>query len=750
MLNCTRKRMSFSIIFYVFFAIFISWTCADCLLGAPKSKSSAVVYGYDEFPVLAEYYQEINFVQEVKSQEIIDSVSTSTSVKAVQEDGENGVQEKKEKMGPSLQLPPLPKYVLPLKPLLLNPDPEKILSQYTEEEIQKNMFLQLSNRWKEASENFVMPSDQDILNAKNVLIQHANYLQKVFQKNQKEGESWKKMLKWDLFVRELQKKETADFCVLGTTYMRLSSGAFGLELDCFTQVRYAIQNYVTLHAVLRNEEAAKESYKTVAKMLSVLLAEAAKNPHGDTQRAVENCLRWMQWMGQAPELTDKTRSLWGTSNFVIHLTEHFFQNYASQEIEEKQTLNEMVNRAHIRGNPIFRGKTSIFPVPNENRAQLMFRLEGRATGQTVSTSGPAIIRSTADTTILGEKSIFFDGTGLNTLPATAKLHSNSKIISVQDVNGRAMIQNAARRRAYEQKPQTESILISRQTARLKSLLDSEFNARFKEANKTMRDNLCHQLKPRGLDVSCTRTSTTDGQMNVFTFLSSKNGLMAADSPPQMLQTEESPVDVFFSFHESALQNLASGFVGGMLLDKDAGNKFRAALPANLKMSEVPKEDEDDSAPAILFSNYYPVSVTFTADKKLELTINGTQFISTDKVYPALEIKVTYRLECQNGKLYFVRDGEFHLLPPNYDPEVDARLSASVTSIRRVMARRLKEIMDEKYELKNIPLNREGSPQVNQKYFQQNDMELVPVVVSMQEGWLQVGYRLAPVEKQNED
>lgn len=741
-------RMRRNILFTLFFAVLVEFIVfgtnfravgEDLLFPIKEAQEDILVYS-------AVYEVEVEIPDAPKTE----STTTSTSLSLLTDENTDSTElkEKDDKAESDSKaavppLPPIPSYALSLNGILREPNPEAALSSFAEADCQNNVFLKAAKSWNEEAANFVAPTDADILKAKKSIIRNANNLQRIFKNNPSQEKAWKKKLNWSVFVKELNKKETPpNFYVLAATFAQLSTGDFGLELNCFAALRRSMQNYVTLYAVRGNPEEAELAYGRVAKMLSVLMVEAAKNPHADTQRTVESCLLWMEWTGQAEKMVEHTRNLWGTTNFSVNVTEHLFQRLASREIVEPQPLNEEVGQVMIRGNTLFTGTTGLTLVPNREKAQIRFRLQGNAVGESVSTSGPAVVRSSVNTVILGEKDIFFSSSGFTTLPAVAKITPNSQIISARSANGRNLGQNAIRTRAEQQKPQTEKTLTTRQTTRLQTHLDQEFRTSFAEMNKNFRENLRVPLEQRGLELTRTRTSS-DTQMNIYAFLSTRRGLMSATSPPQMIQAKENPSDMIVSVHESAVQNVATGFFGGMLLDKETNKKLRGTVPAGFSLAtENEVAEEEDSAPAIMFSNQLPLSVSFV-DGKILMVMNGTRFIINEKTYPALRITVTYRLEAADGKFYLVRDGDFELLPPNFDPEIDKQLPSNIISIRRIMARRLKELLAEKYEFENIPLRSSGKKETAPKLLSNDQHELEPVAITIHDGWMQIGFRVVP-------
>ncbi len=646
-----------------------------------------------------------------------------------------------------LSLPPLPDYALSLKKLLVEPNPDEILRNVTAADYEKDAFLSLAQQWQKAVDAFQVPENGAVQKSKAEIIRSMQALEKWFNTNRVEGNTWKKRLNWDAMSREMKKPGLPDIYVLENAYSRLSSGAFGLELASFADLRLAIQKYVTVMTVRAKPDEAKEMYQRVTKMLAVLTAEASKNPHTDTRRAVEACLRWMDWTDQSAELVEKTRQQWNQPNFMVDVAGTLFQRYGTKELNEPQTIREVVGQANIQGTATFEGALKVFPVPNDKKVEIRIQLEGVSRGSTVATQGPATVRSQSVSNISANKTLFMDYQSVAATKARAEINTDSQITSV-NVSGR-MGQAVAERRAHEQKGQTQRTLSARNAARIENRLNQSLEAPIQKINQGVYQDLRKQLEPRGIMFSQTQMYSDDKQITLQSSLSTMKGLTASSAPPAPANSQGS-ADVQISLHESAIQNICTGFFSGMLLDKKAAQQFKKSAPKWLHSAEKAADGEksvegDDEPPAIEFSSQFPVIASF-ADGKIVVSIYGKQFISNEKSYPAMRITVAYNLVQEDGKFFLVRDGNFELLPPGFDPEVDKQLPSSVTTLRRVIARQLKSLLEEKIELKTIPLNpKNDTKKPVDGVGELREMQMRPISVTIHDGWMQVGFQVEPLD-----
>ena len=111
-----------------------------------------------------------------------------------------------------------------------------------------------------------------------------------------------------------------------------------------------------------------------------------------------------------------------------------------------------------------------------------------------------------------------------------------------------------------------------------------------------------------------------------------------------------------------------------------------------------------------FPKDWPISISMQ-DGKLACVIHCSSIEANKKSYSAVDIIVSYTIEVHEDGIHFVREGDIEILPPDYDPDSNKRLPASMVSLRRVMGKRLQEafapeiVLKEQPIMKNPPMTR---------------------------------------------
>ncbi|MDO4570355.1 MAG: hypothetical protein Q4D38_08230 [Planctomycetia bacterium] len=663
------------------------------------------------------------------------SGSTEEESTASAEEGDSA-----EKSPSAVPVPPEPQFASSLLTQLENPQPVEMLKKFRPEEIENSVFLQTAQLWALQSEIFCLPTNAQKMEARLVLIHEAKELEAFLDRSREPNASkWKRALMWDKLKPALDPKNDVSLEDLRMVHACFSTGVYGMELQLFAKVRVALENYLGLHACA-NESVARARHMSVAKKLATLLILADKNPNGNVQRGVESALRWMTWMGQAPDLVENTRNLWNFSNIAIHFNQSVFQNFGENAIERDQKVRENIYNATITGNSHFSGRLGISPITNDNFIELEISLAGTATGQTNAHAGPAIITSVSSNRVEATKRIRVKPDGLSSTPAVANISGNSEIVRVQDRFSRPMVESAAERRAYARKDETQGILLSRNESRLERELNESIDPALQKWERQISHDILFHLAPRGLRPANTTMWSDPAGAHVKTEFACNSGLMAPTLPPEIAEN----CDIQIAIHESALQNIFSGFLSGMKLDSSARTQFQTGAPQWLKnaLESAPKENseaaqgQNDDSWELRFPCDYPISTNFD-ENTVSLTIQADRIINEDKTYPAINIAVTYAFVTEGEKCFLVRQDGIEMLPPDFNPEVQKRLPAQIISLRRVLSRRLKDIFPERVEVREIALGEnvsgEGAAALSQ------NMTLAPVFLQSCNGWLQIGF-----------
>ncbi len=588
----------------------------------------------------------------------------------------------------------------------------------------------LANAWLGAQ--YVAPEEKD-LDAAYVEIKNATRsLDQLFQKaGAAKAKSWRDFLKWDEW-----KQNSSDPVVLNALYRRLSCGAYGLELNYFVNLRKAIAHYLAIKNQSLDFKSAEERFQTGKNDLAKLIVMFRESPDSTIQNAIKDMLDWMATMGQSPELVQLTRELWKNPNMIMHIDGKLFERLGTQEMERTETTADNISSATVRSTSQFKGILNVKPVANEKQAEMSIELAGTADSRSNAYAKSVVVSSTAKSQVKAVKTIRFGEDGFETDSTKVSIQTNSKINDISDVHNRRVVEHAATRRVYAQKPSTERQARAQSARRLQKQLDGPIDQALTAVNEKMAEMIYQQLGPRGVQLEEIRTSSGEKGVHVQGRLVCRDG-MGAYAMPENVETKS---DIYFAIHESALQELFIGFLDGVNLNESARRQFKALSPNWVREVLNRRQESGENADwSICFAQNWPITVSFN-EGRIVCRIHCEKIINEGKEYPALDATIAYDVKVDGGKLVMKRHGEIEILPPDFNPAEGKRLPGSIVSLRRIMAKRLQNAFKPEFVVEERALVSEPNEQ-NKRFA---DLYVQPAFIQAKNGWLQIGANI--VEK----
>ncbi len=589
----------------------------------------------------------------------------------------------------------------------------------------------VQNAWKHIA--YQLPVETDLENAYAEVCESGRRIEKLLTKTtEKKRREWKDFLLWNT----LNFDAPADSVALKEVYDRLNSGAFGLELEFFVEMREAIARYLALEAQILSGHATEELYKSAQIRMIALLTLAQQKNTSEVQRAIEDLAEWFVVMGQVSEPLLATYQIWSKPNMTANVSASVFERFGSQFIEEEQEVREQLQRATIRGKALFSGNLSVEPIFNEKQIELGIFLEGGVDSKTRAYQGPAIVSARARSRVEVQKCILIDESGFNATAAKVKMRTNSRIENVQDIHNRHLLESLIARRVFAKKDETEQLANAQSTLRMRQRFDEMLDPILNDWNQRFTDLFLRQFEPRGLVSESTRTWSDDCGIHAYTSMTCREGFAAPSDAPQFPQA----CDIQLTLHESAFQQIAKGFLGGLNLNTCAREQFVKSLPEWLNPGNNSEEAEnDENAPqdwTLRFPHTWPISVSFE-EGKVTFCMHCDKMEYDGKEYPALNIIAIYAIETRNQQIMLVRQGNIEIFPPDFNPAVKKRLPSSMVSLRRVMSKRLQNVFTKEILLNARPVVK--NPDDSQSRFAH--LYIQPVVLHAENGWLQIGFNL---------
>ena len=637
------------------------------------------------------------------------------------------------------QIPDLPVLHYSLKETIGNaPAAPKYEGQESIDELQEKLSGDFSEDLETVRqcwllEEFQAPTEEDLTDAyENIQIALDKFSAALSRVGEKKHQAWNERL----HLEALDLNGDPQLDVLQDVYLQLSSGNVGLELSVFVNLRETIKHYLTLVSIKNDPDQAGEMFAKARNRVVKLLEIVGEDHRSVIERALEDELNWLEMAGQAETSIEATRQMWTKPNLIGQVASSIFERYGTRAVQEEEKISNQIQRTSIYGTSNFSGNLIMRPVTNPDRIELEVVLAGSSDSRTRAYAGPAVILSRAKSKIQAEKKIYFDQTGFSTNNAKVDICTNSQIQNVQDVWNRPLVENFVYRLAYARKDETESVATAQNSARLRARFNKQVDDAIQSWNSQMSDLVQIHFRMRDLELLDAHTWSDESGAHGQTLFTCRSGMGAYSAPPQVPEA----TDLQFAVHETALQNVFAGFLGGMNLNAYARKHLKETAPAPiakaLKEAES-KEDENsrDDDWAMRFPKDWPISISMQ-EGKLSCVIHSSGIEVNKKSYPAVDIIISYTIEVHEDGIHFVRDGEIEILPPDYDPDSNERLPASMVSLRRVMGKRLQEAFGPEIVLKEQPIMK--NPPEDSLFA---NVHIKPVFVQAKDGWLQVGMNL---------
>ena len=152
---------------------------------------------------------------------------------------------------------------------------------------------QLPEAARSVKESFVPISPSDVAQAKSVLLESIDVLDRFLATGGSEKEkNWKTFLRWQDMQAQLRGDGQLDLRVLQTVRSRFYSGAFGLELARFATAKHALRNYMDVLLFSTTPNAAQQ-YAAQLEALADSLETHAAEPSNQTAYEIGSRLGWL-------------------------------------------------------------------------------------------------------------------------------------------------------------------------------------------------------------------------------------------------------------------------------------------------------------------------------------------------------------------------------------------------------------------------------------------------------------------------
>ncbi len=584
---------------------------------------------------------------------------------------------------------------------------------------------QLMKACRKARDQF-RPITQSVLQeARAHLAESVDRLDDRLKADKDHGNGWREYLQFDQLVELVERPGTLDPDQLDHFYSRLVAGHFGLELQCFVQLRRSLARYITLARAARYAEL-EQYYTSLLDTLEPQLAAPERVLSTEGLLLVADTVAQLEEIGQAETLIRLIRRYFSEANFHLVFSARLIGTALDRPIDERLPVYDVILGTELYGTAHTTGRMTSELVPRTDRAEIRTVLKVKVASRATGYNGPIRAFTVGTTEISTWKSLFLTPEGVFSAPAVSQAETESTIEGLCAVRGGRLAERIAWRRAAAQKQQADWIASRHAEQRMNRQLDDEFRGPLERLNRAYDERIRESLRLRGAWPERMRVWSTGRQVVAEGFQAGVVGMGAAEPPP------ESPAeaDLVVSIHESLVNCSAADVLAGMLVDE---NRLLEAVKQLL--GEVPERlrGEEGQPPwRIALARTRPVIVAFRGDQ-ISFTFRGRQYRRGRETYAGMDITVRYKIEHDGTSLIARRVGSVEAFPPGFQPGQSQRLSARQQVLRTSLEGRLTKLFAEKLTLQPMELPpRWPTPGV-----------LVPIGWRADRGWMMLAWRYEP-------
>ena len=568
-----------------------------------------------------------------------------------------------------------------------------------------------------ASSNFSPLEENHLEKSRQALVAAVAQLNQFLSRERpSKANGWKQYLLWDDLQAELVNTVNPSSRVLARVQNRYRARHGGLELPPFQAVRETLGKYG--EALSYDGEHFQQQFETMMGELAESLESYVEAPSHENASDASIRLGWLKRGGQVPELIETVRHFYVQPNFYLNISEELVGIGFRQEIDKTEDLRNNAGPG-VSGESHTVGNVTSRLIPNVGQAEVEVAMVATMHARTRKVSGPAVILTSAETSIDARKRLFVNGDGFGTDPAQARCTTN---ISIDDVRGSREVQRQAWPRARAALPRAETTSARRTEKKISTNLDQEIDEI--QIDRRYHDIFLRPLIVRGEPPAIFQFVSTEDSI-ICQSTQASDFQFAAHTPPPTLEED---YDLVTRSHESYINNYVESVFGGATL-----TDVQAAKLVEQVTGEVPKQMQPDpSAPwTVTFIRRRPITISF-AHNNYTVTLRGKKFAAGKKTISSMHISASYTFEMTPTGARRVRVGDIKIQPANFASRKKKTLSPGETAEKAVLKRQFERIFTAVIEPTGLELPgpwRQAGPLVSREVICKNS-------------WLAVGWQRA--------
>ena len=358
------------------------------------------------------------------------------------------------------------------------------------------------------------------------------------------------------------------------------------------------------------------------------------------------------------ELAAAVDSYYRNANVRLVLTKTLMNRLLPEPKAEYEPVRDTILGYPVRGRSLNQPELAVDFIPDPERLLMQFQVRGWVSSSTSSTAGPATFFDSSNAYYEAKKPLEIQARGIRLEPAEVSAYSNSRLQGLRtNFDGipilGAVVQNIARNKHEERKPEAAAEVEYKISARAKERIDQEASTRLSEGVERMRERVFTPLAELGLDPVMIESQTSAERMTMRLRLAAEQQLGSQTPRPRAPSDSLATVQL----HETAVNNLLER------MDLE-GRTFTAAqlsqyIADKLHREPWPCQTEHDDA-TIRFAAKDAMTVRFQ-DGRLILTLAVAELRNPPRAWRDFRVRVCYRPVVQGRSAELARVGVVQLI-----------------------------------------------------------------------------------------
>ncbi len=462
----------------------------------------------------------------------------------------------------------------------------------------------------------------------------------------------------------------------------------GLELTVLRNLRHSVEQ---LLASIRFREPDK-SIPALNKQL-VSLAERIRNldpqPSAEDGAAISAMIDILKTSGQASDVVFSLRDTFSRPNAAVLVSEQIVQTAISQNVNQTSPVNDCILGTRIIGTATMNGAVTANLLPSVGAARIQVALTGTVHSNNTGYNGPVRVQTSGVGNVHASRTMTVNEAGVSFDPVTVLGSMQTQINSIHPKRklGSRLVKKIARKRAAQQKPQTDRIA----NYKLRTRIGEQFTAQTDEqANLDVPDfmrDVRPMLKRLSLVEPLRFWGSTDNNLYIDATMRRDDQMLTVVSRP----TITGPFAAAVQIHESAVNNAATPILAGRTVNEKQLNDLLEATGRELPTDDPNGDDADENRPfEISFARLRPI-IFEARNQRVRVGVRGTRFAQGSRELDrAMEITATYEPgTLADGSVILLRVGDVGVDFPGRK-----RLSVSQAGLKATIQKKFSRIFPE--------------------------------------------------------